>query len=265
MSPLPAAVSAALDHFVATFERDSPVDRVLGQAALTDLLAAVALRARPVRWFDSASAACVHVTTQALARIAAELQTADEADDLDRRVFDAAEGAFDAGWANGWSELDADFQVAAGRGELVDRMQAAHRLWFEAMAAHSVTATLERALADAEAATAGAAFDVPLGSLAASSEDPDEAYGLRDIARDRVRRHRTDASSLAEAAFRWLAVADAPECARAQPLAERALDTWAAGVRLIWVCPHEVVVVGRGEASDPGRAAREHPGRPGAD
>jgi hypothetical protein len=255
MIPLPAAVSAALDRFVQTFERDSPSDRVFGQLTLTDLLAAVALHARPVRWFDSASAAYVHLTTQTRARIAAELQSADETDDLDQRVFNAAEGAFDAGWANGWSELDAGLQIAAGRGGLVDRMQAACRLWLDAMEAHSVTATLERALADAEEATAGAAFDVPLGSLAASSEYPDEADGLRDIARDRVRRHRADVSSLAEAAIRWLAVADAAECARAQPLAERVLDTWAAGVRLIWVCPHEVVLVGSGERSVPGRVA----------
>jgi hypothetical protein len=125
MTTLPAAVSAALYRFVQAFERDSPADRMLGQATLTDLLAAVALHARPVRWFDTASAAYVHLTTQTLARIDAELQQEDEADDPNQKVFDAAEGAFDAGWANGWPELHADCQIAAGRLGLLDRMQAA--------------------------------------------------------------------------------------------------------------------------------------------
>lgn len=259
-TPLPAAVSAALNRFAQTLARDIPADRVLGQAALTDLLAAVALHPRPVRWFDDASAACVHLATQTLARISAELQPADEAEEPTQDVFAAAEAAFDAGWANGWPELHADCEIAAGRRGLLDRMQASHRLWAEAMSASSAAAAIARALEDAEAAMAGVAFDVTPDSLETWSEPSDGADELRDIACDRVRRHRTDVSGLVEGAIMCLAVADAPECARAKALAAGSLDAWAAGVRLFWVCPNEIVAVARGEPSDPGPVSGKHTG-----
>lgn len=271
MKALVPAASRALERFTHAQEDGAPVRRADAEAAILNMLTIVGLPERRIRWFETAAAASAHLATAACEATARarnlstlKIDTSETGwvlvstvgDQVQKRILDAAESAFDAGWANGWVEIFADCEIAAGRSRRLGQMQSAFIELQRRAQSPEITGSAE-ALAQVDAAMAAPQFNlrVELPAAWARALSPDdfarlkEALGdndeLRDTARGRVLRHRTDLAEMFAESIKALAVEDVPPCQSAQSLASHVLDAWEAGVRVLWVRPSEIVLVPR--------------------
>lgn len=221
MDELPSSALALVSRL--TRDRPTP-DRPAVEAALTKILVAVDLPGRAFRWHEHVADACAYLAQHVL----------DALTNATQEPFDAAESVFDARWANGWPQLVAGCQIAAGASGKIESMQSLHRL-LNSFRASAEVAAMECNFARAETALAG------------ETEDD-------DLARDRIRRHRSDFAQLIQDFVVTLAVTG-PSAGAAHVIAHEAVAAWESGGSLFWVRPDEIVIAGvAGQPISAGRA-----------